>query len=121
MGVTTVNPKKGVLPEAFADLEPFVATWALATMAARHRKRTYSSAEERKAFYDAMAPRLREVAEYLGRFPLHALPEDAAVLMRLALSLAEVSLTQEVYDAKVEAVHAHSSKLVRIGREMDGL
>jgi hypothetical protein len=109
------------LPCEFADLQPFVATWALPTMAARHRRRIASSAEERKAFYDAMAPRLQAVAAYLDKLPLQALPEDAATLMRLALSLTEVSLTQEVYNDSAEAVHAQSSKLVRIGREMDGL
>jgi hypothetical protein len=49
------------------------------------------------------------------------LPADAKLLLQLALALTEVSLTQEVYNADVEAVHAQSSKLVRIGVEMDGL
>lgn len=115
------STRKRELPEQFADLEPFVGEWALATMAARHRKRVTSTAESRKAFYDAMTPRLSEAVEYLDRYPLQSMPPDANALLQLALSLMEVALTQEVYDAKVEAVHAQSSKLVRISKEMDML
>jgi hypothetical protein len=111
----------GRLPGGFATLEPFIDGWALPTMTARHRRRLASTAEERKAFYDAMAPLLPSVADYLNGLPLHEMPEDAARLLQLALSLAEISLTQEVYDASVEAVHARSARLVRVGKEMDGL
>jgi hypothetical protein len=57
----------------------------------------------------------------LNGFPLHEMPPEAGTLLKLAMALMEVSLTQEVYDASVEAVHARSSKLVRISREMDDL
>ena len=112
---------RGILPPAFSDLEPFVEPWAVATMAARHRRRLESSAEERKTFYDAMTPRLAAVAAYLDQWPLYDLPPDASALLQLALALTEVSLTQEVYDAKTESLHAQSSKLLRIAHEMDGL
>jgi hypothetical protein len=116
--MTTNSPR---LPVAFADLEPFVPLWAIATMGARHRRRITSSAEERQAFYDAMTPRLAAVTTYLNAQPLQSMPADAKILMQLALSLMEVALTLEVYDAKAEAIHARSSKHARIGREMDGL
>jgi hypothetical protein len=109
------------LPPKFSELEPFVAHWAVRSMRERHRRRLGSSAHDRKAFYEAMTPRLNEAIEYLNGFPLHEMPDDAATLLELAMALMEVSLTQEVYDAHVEAVHAQSSKLVRIGREMDEL
>jgi hypothetical protein len=109
------------LPQKFSELEPFVAQWALRSMRERHRRRIASSAQDRKAFYEAMAPRLNDAIDYLNGFPLHEMPEDAATLLELALALMEVSLTQEVYDANIETVHAQSSKLVRIGREMDEL
>jgi hypothetical protein len=112
---------RGILPPAFSDLEPFVESWAIATMAARHRRRLASTAEERKTFYDAMTPRLAAVAAYLDQWPLHDLPPEASTLLQLALALTEVSLTQEVYDAKTESLHAQSSKKLRIAREMDGL
>jgi hypothetical protein len=109
------------LPSEFSGLEPFVAQWAVRSMSERHRRRLASTAADRKTFYDAMSPRLQEVIEYLNRFPLHQMPESAATLLQLSMSLMEVSLTQEVYDADVEAVHAKSSKLVHISREMDEL
>jgi hypothetical protein len=112
---------RGILPPEFSDLEPFVERWAVATMAARHRRRLASKPEERKAFYDAMAPRLPAVAAYLDQWPLHDLPPAGRALLQLALALTEVSLTQEVYDARTEALHARSSRLLRIAREMDGL
>lgn len=109
------------LPAGFEELEQFVDDWALATMAARHRRRISSLPAERKAFYSVMMPRLNEVAVYLDRFPLHEMPADAANLMRLALSLTEVSLTQEVFSDAYEAAHARNSRLAHISREIDGL
>ena len=47
-----------VLPEQFADLEPF-ADWCLATEAERYAKRLASSMDELQTFYDAAFPRLR--------------------------------------------------------------
>ena len=90
-------------------------------MAERHRRRLASTPEERKAFYDIMMPRLPAATDYLNKLPLHDMPDDAAALLQLALSLTEVSLTLEVYDANIEAVHAETSKLIRISQEMDGL
>jgi hypothetical protein len=107
------------LPPEFACLEPFVAQWAVSSMGERHRRRLASTAADRKAFYDSMSPRLHEVMDYLNRFPLHEMPQAVATLMRLSMSLMEVSLTQEVYNADVESVHAKSSRRVYISQEMD--
>jgi hypothetical protein len=112
---------KRSLPQNFSELEPFVAQWAVRSMSERHRRRLASSAHDRRVFYEAMSPRLNDAIEYLNAFSLHEMPEDAATLLQLALALMEVSLTQEVYDANIEAVHAQTSKLVRISREMDEL
>jgi hypothetical protein len=109
------------LPQQFSELEPFVAQWAVRTMRERHRRRLASSADDRQTFYEAMSPKLDAVMDHLNRFPLHDMPMEAAKLLELAMALMEVALTQEVYDADIEAVHARSSKLVRIGREMDEL
>ncbi len=109
------------LPAGFEELEQFVEAWALATMAARHQRRIASAPAERKAFYSVMMPRLGEVAKHLDGFPLHAMPAEAATLMQLALSLTEVSLTQEVYTDEYETAHAQNSRLAQISREIDGL
>jgi len=111
----------GSLPAGFAELERFLPQWGVATMAERHRRRTSSTAEQRHDFYAAMSPRLDEAVSYLNQFPLDRLPPDAGRLMQLTLSLMEVTMTQEIYDAKVEAVHALSSRTVRMVQEPDGL
>ena len=110
-----------LLPEPFAGLQPFAAGWALPGMSARRQKRLQSSAAERDAFYAAMSPRITAVMDYLSAVPLRELSDSQKSLLQLALCLAEISLSIEVYNAEVEAKHAPSSRLVDVQREMDGL
>ena len=86
----------GALPAPFVGLEPFVH-WALATEWERFIARESSSREELQMFYDAMMPRAPAIVEYLNRFPLDRMPEDAARLLRMALSVVEVSIAIELY------------------------
>jgi hypothetical protein len=85
-----------ILPEAFADLEPY-ADWSLATERERYAKRLASSMDELQAFYDATFPRLEEALAYLDGFGLDALPEDASRLLWLYYSLVNVSFPVEVW------------------------
>jgi hypothetical protein len=85
-----------VLPEPFADLEPY-AGWCLATEGERYAKRLASSMGELQAFYDAAFPRLPEAMAYLDALPLDALPDDATRLLRLCQSLVNVSFPVEVW------------------------
>lgn len=109
-----------MLPAGFSQLEPFTDRWAVATMAGRLRLRIESSAEERRQFYEAILPAAEQALEYLGQFSLDELPPEASRLLQLMLSLAEISLTQEVYTPEVEAVHARSNRLIRVHKELDG-
>ena len=84
------------LPAEFADLEPFV-DWALASERERYAKRLSSTMAELQAFYDATLPRLDDAAGYLEQFPLDALPEDAARLLRLCYSLINASFPVEAW------------------------
>ena len=90
-----------VLPEAFADLEPFAA-WALATEAERTRMRQTRELPELEAFYNAMLGRLEAVLEALNRYPLDAMPADAERLLWMTLSLAEVGPAVELFGAPRE-------------------
>ncbi len=54
------------LPERFADLEPFVADWALPTRAERYAVRLAKPHGELVAFYDTIAPRAEEAIAYLN-------------------------------------------------------
>jgi hypothetical protein len=109
------------LPGEFRELQPFVGKWAVRTMPERHRRRLESTAEERDRFYRAMSPRLDAVIDYLNQLPLRGMPAGADTLLELALSLMEVSLTQEVYDAKTEAIHAQSARFVHVQKGLDDL
>ena len=83
-----------VLPSDFSDLEPFVK-WSVPTEGERIRIRTETPDEELSSFYEVAMPRLDDIAAYLNRFPLDALPEDATRLFHLAKSVIEVANTVE--------------------------
>ena len=87
-------------PKDFADLEPLRA-WSLSLETERMRKRLASSEEELRGFYDALQPRMDDVYQYLNRFPLDAMPEDARRLFDLAKSLMEIANTVERGRSKI--------------------
>jgi hypothetical protein len=89
------------LPPAFADLTPYLPTWgSLETQEQRYLARQHSRYAELRAFYDCMAPRLREVLAHLDRFPVdQPLPPAEDALYRLALGLTEAAAAVEVYGA----------------------
>ncbi|MFV2175243.1 hypothetical protein ACFHW2_29575 [Actinomadura sp. LOL_016] len=86
-----------MLPEEFAECEPFAAKWCIPTEAARYAERLSSTMVEMQAFYDVMYPRVRDAMEYLDEFPLHELPERELNLLHLVYSLIMVSLPVEVW------------------------
>ncbi|MFC5745797.1 hypothetical protein [Actinomadura rugatobispora] len=86
-----------MLPDAFADCEPFAAKWCIPTEAARYAERLNSTIAEMQPFYDAMYPRVRDAMAHLDTFPLHELPERELNLLHLVYSLIMVSLPVEVW------------------------
>jgi hypothetical protein len=89
-------PTTALLPPEFADLEPF-SGWALHGERARYAKRIASTMEELQAFYDAAFPRTEAALEYLDRFTLDELPEDAKHLLWLYCALVTVSFPVEAW------------------------
>ncbi len=87
---------KPYLPEAFRDLEPWLA-WSLATERERSAKRQSSTMEEIKAFYDVMLARMEAILPYLEQFPPDNVPLQTERLFYLTLSLAEVAPAAELY------------------------
>ncbi len=85
-----------VLPNEFADLEPF-ADFALPSERERYNKRVESTMPELQAFYDAAFPRMDEAIAYIDQWPLDALPEDAQRLLWLYCALVTVSFPVEVW------------------------
>lgn len=86
----------GMLPGGFESLEPFVATWAIDGANARADQRGAAPAQACVAFYAAAKDLLIPALDYLDARPLQSHDEREKRLMQLMLSLAHVSLTQEV-------------------------
>ena len=106
-----------LLPEAFADLEPFARTWCLATETERYEQRLASSMEQMSAFYDAFFPRLEEAIDYCDRYRLEDLPADVTNLVRLVYSLIMVSMSIEIF-AQPKAVDAADAVLLRVSEPL---
>jgi len=86
-----------LLPAEFADLERFVQDWCLDSEPERYAKRLSSTMDEIQAFYDAVFPRAEEAIQYLEKFPLDDLPEDAFRLLKLLYSLILMSFPVEIW------------------------
>ena len=102
-----------LLPEEFADLEPFASTWSLPTEPQRWAQRCASTMEEMQAFYDACFPRAEDAIEYCDRFDLHKMPDEAKRLLQMLFSLALVSYPIEVWNQSLP-VDTGSARLDRI-------
>ena len=86
-----------MLPDDFADLEPFAPKWCLGSEPERYSTRLASPMTELQAFYDAMAPRAAAAIDYCDRFPLEDMPATTVNLMRLIYSFINVSFPVEVW------------------------
>jgi hypothetical protein len=86
-----------LLPEDFADLEPFAPRWCLATESERYAARLASTIEEMQAFYDAFFRRAEAAMAHCEQFPLDGMPDDARRLLQLMHSLVMVSFPVELW------------------------
>ncbi len=102
-----------LLPQAFADFEPYALTWCLPTEPERWARRLQSSMAELRAFYDAFFPRAEEAIAYCDQFPLDDMPADAERLLQLLHSLLMVSYAVEVWK-QPEVINGGSARIDRI-------
>jgi hypothetical protein len=102
-----------LLPPEFSDLEPWAATWCLATEPERWARRLASSMDEMRAFYAAFFPRAESAIAWCDRFPLDDMPADAERLLQLLHSLLMVSYAVEVWK-QPEVVNGGSARIDRI-------
>ena len=86
-----------MLPQAFSELQPFVADWALPTRAQRYEARLSKPFDELVDFYDAVAPRAEEAIAYLNGLDIDDLPDDATTLLHLLYSMILVSYAVNVF------------------------
>jgi hypothetical protein len=82
-----------LLPEAFSDLTPYVAEWALGSEKERAEKRVSTDIAKLREFHAALLPRLEPMIQFFNTFPNDpdALPPDAKRLYRLAQMVMEAS------------------------------
>jgi len=106
--------KETLLPDEFADLEPWASTWCLATEPERWALRLQSSMEDLQAFYDAVFPRAEAAIAWCDRFPLDDMPKDSERLLQLLHSLLMVSYAVEVWK-QPEVINGGSARIDRIG------
>ena len=96
--MTTRHKNGGKLADGFADLEPFVAAWALGTEAERTARRHGTEMKAIQAFYDAILPRIDEILERaLDGCLLNELTGEQKRLHYLTLSLCEIAPSIELY------------------------
>jgi hypothetical protein len=86
-----------LLPEGFAELEPYAEDWALPTRGERYAMRLSKSIDELDEFYDAIAPHAERAVAYLDALDLGDLPDDAARLLHLLYSMILVSYPVNVF------------------------
>lgn len=85
------------LPPGFEDLEPYAAYWAGETNDIRWHRRSRAAMADIQQFYQAMLPRAEDAFGHLQQFPLDDMPEDAARLFRLLLSLPHAAMAVEFH------------------------
>jgi hypothetical protein len=86
-----------MLPAEFSDLEPYAATWCLASEQERFAQRLVVPMDEMQAFYDAITARAEEAMTYLDKFPLNDMPADGVNLLHLLYSMVMVSFPVECW------------------------
>ena len=79
------------LPAQFAELQRYVAAWALPTEKERFHKRISTPLAEVRRFNDDMHARIHDVIAWLDRFPLNSPEPQVATLMHLARAYMETS------------------------------
>uniref|UniRef100_UPI002432A826 hypothetical protein n=2 Tax=Sphingobium TaxID=165695 RepID=UPI002432A826 len=85
-----------LLPTGFEALAPFADHWAVSGSIARAARRGDADPTHRAAFFAAAAPLLDAALAHLDRYPIDALPPAEQRLMDMMLTLAHVSLTEEI-------------------------
>lgn len=100
-----------MLPEAFADLEPWTA-WCLPTETQRNTRRVALPFEEISAFAEAVLPRVEAICAHIDANGAAEGPHDPETLnlFHLLLSLAEVAPAIESYDPEVVVVDGYETR-----------
>jgi VanZ family protein len=83
-----LNPD--LLPEPLRELVPLIKMWAVGDDVKRRELLETASAEELEQLKDRVCPLMDRIDEYLDSFPMDKVPEEAALVGRLAEAVAEL-------------------------------
>lgn len=86
-----------MLPEPFADFEPFAARWCLTSEATRYELRLASTMDELQALYDIGMARGRAAQDHLDQFDLYDLPQPELNLLHLLMSVITITMPVEAF------------------------
>lgn len=86
-----------MLPEQFAELEPFARKWCIPRERERYEARLSSSMEELQALYDVGMARGEEAQAYLDQFDLDDLPPKELNLLWLMMSVIQTAFPVEAF------------------------
>jgi hypothetical protein len=86
------------LPEAFAELAPYVDDWARPRREERYAMRLSKEFGELVDFYDAVAPHAEAAIEHLSAADLDSLDEADTRLLQLLYSFILVSYAVNIFD-----------------------
>lgn len=103
------------LPMGFEALEPFATRWAIDNAPRRAEMRGEAPDDERTAFYEAAGPLLASALDYLDTKPLAEFDEREKRLMWMMLSLAHVTIAEEIQQEDEER-HAYLRTFMPVTR-----
>ena len=86
-----------LLPAQFTELECFAAKWSVQPEGERWALRMASTMDELQDLYDTGMAHIDDALDYIDKFPLNDMPEDALNLMYLLYSLVTISFTVECW------------------------
>ena len=86
-----------LLPEGFAELEPWVEDWARPTRVERYETRLSKTFDELCDFYDAIAAHAEAAIAHLDELDLQVAAEDDTRLLHLLYSMILVSYAVNIF------------------------
>jgi hypothetical protein len=86
-----------MLPAQFSELERFAEKWSVQAEGVRWERRHSSSMDELQDLYDTGLAHIDAALDYIDKFELTDMPEDALNLMYLLYSLVTISFTVECW------------------------
>ena len=110
-----MSVQSAILPTGFEDLVDLYERWARPTENLRSEIRWKASAQDFRALYEAMLPRLPDVLSALAACPLEGMNPAEEALFNLAVAFAEAAPHHELYSGSAEVPFSFAAHRFRPG------